>query len=207
MNSPQWKRFPTPFAGVDEAGRGCIAGPVAAGAVILPPGFNLPKLDDSKKLSAKTRAVLEKSIKQQALAWGVGLAWPGEIDTINILQATLQAMARAVNTLRVQPCYLAVDGNQTVPLAMSQVSIKGGDGKVPAIAAASILAKTFRDRLMTVFDRQFPGYGFAKHKGYGTRAHYDAVHRLGPCRLHRLTFKGVVPEDAKPQEQLCLPGI
>ncbi len=207
MNSPQWKRFPTPFAGVDEAGRGCIAGPVAAGAVILPPEFDLPKLDDSKKLSAKTRSVLEKSIKQQALAWGVGLAWPGEIDSINILQATLQAMTRAVNVLRVQPCFLAVDGNQTVPLPLQQLSIKGGDGKVPAIAAASILAKTFRDRLMLVFDRQFPGYGFAKHKGYGTQAHYEAVRRLGPCRLHRLTFKGVVPEKVKPQEQLCLPGI
>ena len=101
---------------------------------------------------------------------------------------------------------MAVDGNQTLPLPLRQISIKGGDGKVPAIAAASILAKTFRDRLMTIFDRQYPGYGFAKHKGYGTKAHYEAVRRLGPCRLHRMTFKGVAPVGAR-AEQLCLPGI
>lgn len=207
MNRAQWMSFPTPFAGVDEAGRGCIAGPVAAGAVILPSEYDLPKLDDSKKLSAKTRAELETSIKHQALAWGVGLAWPAEIDTINILQATLQAMVRAVNVLQVQPCFLAIDGNQKVSLALPQQAIKGGDGKVPAIAAASILAKTFRDRLMQVFDKQFPEYGFAKHKGYGTRDHFAAVRRLGPCRLHRMTFKGVAPESETRAEQLCLPGI
>ncbi len=207
MNRPQWERFPTPFAGVDEAGRGCIAGPVAAGAVILPPDFDLPKLDDSKKLTARTRAVLEVAIKEQALAWGVGLAWPAEIDSINILQATLQAMMRAVRVLRVQPCFLAIDGNQKVSLSLPQETIKGGDGKVPAIAAASILAKTFRDRLMSIFDKQFPEYGFAKHKGYGTREHYEAVHRLGPCRLHRMTFKGVCPDTSNSVEQLCLPGI
>lgn len=207
MSRPQWKRFPSPFAGVDEAGRGCIAGPVAAGAVILPPDFDLPKLDDSKKLSAATRLKLEAAIKEQALAWGVGLSWPREIDSINILQATLQAMMRAVRVLRVRPCFLAIDGNQKVSLPLPQEAIKGGDGKVPAIAAASILAKTFRDRLMTVFDNHFPEYGFARHKGYGTRDHYEAVRRCGPCRLHRMTFKGVVPESATSVEQLCLPGI
>ena len=199
-------------AGVDEAGRGCLAGPVVAGAVILPRDYDLPYLTDSKKLSAARREVLAPAIKAQAVAWGVGMAWPTEIDRINILQATFAAMARAVRAMGLVPAALAIDGNKCIPAghlailsaAPRQQAIVGGDASVPAISAASILAKTSRDRLMTVFDRQYPGYGFAGHKGYGAAAHLEALRRLGPCRLHRLTFRGVLPETSR---QLGLPGI
>jgi len=202
------------LAGVDEAGRGCLAGPVVAGAVILPETFDLPHLNDSKKLTAERRAALEPAIKAQAVAWGLGVVWAPEIDRINILNATFKAMATAVAVMKIRPSRLEVDGNKIIPArllpfdGLAQKAIVEGDGLVPAISAASILAKVFRDRLMERLDKRFPGYGLAGHKGYGTAAHYKAIAQLGPCALHRLTFKGVLPEKPAPKmERQCLPGI
>lgn len=201
-------------AGVDEAGRGCLAGPVVAGAVILPAAFDLPGLTDSKKLTAQKRGLLEASIKHQAVAWGLGVVWAAEIDRINILQATFKAMAKAVAALRAVPGHLEIDGDKIIPSRLllfpnpSQRAIIEGDALIPSISAASILAKTFRDRLLESLERRYPGYGLAIHKGYGTAAHRDALVRLGPCRLHRLTFRGVLPEKrAITQERPCLPGM
>ena len=199
------------MAGLDEAGRGCLAGPVAAAAVILPEAYELPGLTDSKKLSPAKRERLAPQIKRQAVAWAVGFAWPTEIDRINILRASLAAMARAVRHLGVLPTLLRIDGNQRIPttfldgLAVSprQETVVGGDLSVPAISAASIVAKTARDRLMTILARRYPGYGFEAHKGYGVAAHLAALRRLGPCPLHRLTFRGVLPDACR---QLDLPG-
>lgn len=202
---PCWIRFPQPFAGLDEAGRGCLAGPVVAAAVILPARFDLPGLDDSKRLSAARRNALEPAIKAQALAWGLGLSWPAEVDRVNVLQAALRAMCRAVAVLKLPPVFLAVDGNQPLPSPLPQRSIVGGDHLVPAIAAASILAKTFRDRLLTALDRRYPGYGLAGHKGYGTVEHLAALRRLGPCPMHRRSFRGVLPQAERSAS--CLPGI
>jgi len=200
-------------AGVDEAGRGCLAGPVVAGAVILPEAFALPGLTDSKKLTAPRRAVLAAAIKTQAIAWAVAMVWPGEIDRINILQATFAAMAKALAHLARQPALARIDGNKIIPEArlgrlvglLDQEAIIGGDLTVPAISAASILAKTSRDRLLDVYDRRYPGYGFAAHKGYGVAAHLAALRALGPCPIHRLTFRGVLPD--KTPRQLSLPGV
>ena len=199
-------------AGVDEAGRGCLAGPVVAAAVVLPEVFDLPGLTDSKKLSPARRERLAPAIKAQAETWAVGLAWPAEIDRINILQATLAAMSRAVRALRIVPDRLRIDGNKTIPAARFfflpsppvQEAIVGGDLTMPAISAASILAKTYRDRLMGIFDKRHPGYGFAAHKGYGVAVHLEALRRLGPCPIHRMTFRGVLPEAGR---QLGLPGL
>lgn len=216
-----------PIAGIDEAGRGCLAGPVVAAAVILPEGFDpalLPGLGDSKALSPARREALAPLIRQAALAWSLGLAWPREIDRVNILAATLAAMARAAALLRVRPALLLIDGNKTCPAPIPQRAIVDGDALVPAISAASILAKTFRDRLLCALDRRHPGYGFSGHKGYGAATHFEALRALGPCPQHRLTFRGVLPEDQrlallealrpdprsghKPKErQPCLPGI
>ncbi len=197
-------------AGVDEAGRGCFAGPVVAGAVIFTEGFDLVGLDDSKALSAEERERLSGDIREFALGWGIGLSWMGEIARLNILQASLMAMARALAALRMRmgarskdPALVLVDGTQTIPapyfrkLGMpvpEQHAIVDGDALVPCISAASILAKTFRDRLMDRMDARWPEYGFAKHKGYGTREHREALRRYGPCPLHRLDFHGVLPE-------------
>jgi ribonuclease HII len=189
-------------AGIDEAGRGCLAGPVAAAAVILP-CFSLPGLADSKKIPPARRILLAADIKKTALAWSVGLAWHGEIDRVNILQATLRAMVRAVYRLKIRPDLLLIDGNQKIPLDMPQLTIVGGDGSEPCISAASILAKTFRDRLMTSLDHKYPGYGFAGHKGYGTREHLMSIRRLGPSPIHRMTFRGVRP--VRREKKLCLP--
>ncbi len=188
--------------GIDEAGRGCLAGPVVAAAVILPAVFDLPGLDDSKKLSAARRETLAPAIKAQAVAWRVGLVWPGEIDRINILQATFHAMAAAVRRLPLTPDRLLIDGDKTVPphvlgRAIAQEAVVGGDALAPAISAASILAKTFRDRLMRVLDRRHPGYGLADHKGYGTAVHLAALRRLGPSPCHRLTFRGVTEDQCR----------
>ncbi len=192
-------------AGIDEAGRGCLAGPVVAGAVILPPDFDLPGLTDSKKLSSRRRGVLAQAIKAQAVSWALGFSWPGEIDRINILQATLAAMARALDALTVCPDLVLVDGNQRFPSSLPQKTVIGGDALHPCISAASILAKTFRDDLMLHTDQRYPGYGFAVHKGYGTKAHLDALRGMGPSPVHRASFRGVGP---KPREaQLWLPGI
>ncbi len=208
---------PEQVAGVDEAGRGCLAGPVVAGAVILPAKWDLPGLNDSKKLTPAIREVLYEGIRAQAITWAVGLAWPPEVDKINILQATFLAMSRAVKHLRQCPARLLVDGNKTIPehairhvggQSIAQRAIVGGDGLVPAISAASIMAKTFRDRLMTRLDKHYPGYGFNEHMGYGTKAHYAALAELGPSRMHRLTFRGVGREENKPQKtQGLLPGL
>lgn len=196
--------------GVDEAGRGCLAGPVVAGAVILPVSCDIPGLDDSKKLSEKRRDELAVLIRQRAVCWSLGLAWPAEIDRVNILQATFLAMSRAVARLRHAPSFAYIDGDKTVPhLTIAQRAVVGGDGCVPCISAASIMAKTFRDHLMTRLERRYPGYGFALHKGYGTKAHMQAVVEQGPCRMHRMTFRGVRRDEPKKKGggQACLPGI
>jgi len=196
---------------VDEAGRGCLAGPVVSAACILPETFDLPGLTDSKALSAPRRETLAAGIRAQALSWSLGLAWPGEIDSVNILQASLRSMERAIARLRVTPALLLIDGNQTVRTRLPQRTVIGGDALVPAISAASILAKTFRDRLLCILDHLHPGYGLAIHKGYGTAVHLEALRQLGPSPIHRLTFRGVRPEApaASPaqERQSCLPGL
>ena len=194
-----------PPAGLDEAGRGCLAGPVVAAAVVLPPDAVIVRLTDSKKLSSKVRETLVPEIKSTCLAWSLGLAWPREIDRINILQATLTAMKRAVLHLGPLPEKLLVDGNRKIPLNISQKCIVGGDMTEPCISAASILAKTFRDMLMAKLDKRYPGYGLGEHKGYGTRKHLQALKSLGPSPMHRRSFKGVLP---RPREKVpCLPII
>lgn len=205
-------------AGIDEAGRGCLAGPVVAAAVILPAVYDLPGLTDSKALSVKARELLAPRIKACAVAWGLGVVWPRRIERINILQATFEAMSHAVGVLGVTPDRLLIDGNKTLPEAVlaplwrarhtvalpPQRAIVGGDKSEDAISAASILAKTFRDRLMLHLARRWPGYGLEVHKGYGTRTHYEALRRLGPCPQHRLTFRGVLPASAAPRQgSLC----
>lgn len=192
-----------PCAGVDEAGRGCIAGPVVAAAVILPPTRDLPKLTDSKLLTPNERETLKEEIMACGAIWSVGIVWQKKIDEINILQASLEAMARAILHLRVFPSLVLIDGRQIIPdirwrslagfsgAPPFQKAIVHGDALVPCISAASIIAKTYRDKLMDRLAKKWPGYGFEKHKGYGTKAHFENLARLGPCPLHRLTFKGV----------------
>lgn len=253
----------TPYIGIDEAGRGCLAGPVVAAAVILPPHADaaslaalLPELaglTDSKKLTAARREALAPRIRRHAVAWGLGVVWPRDIERINILQATFHAMWRAVRALRTGPAGrdgsvapgfdpaappdapawsgppdvpLIIDGDKTIPAAVFaglppcpirstravpaaspcpapvQRAVVGGDALVPAVSAASILAKTFRDQLMTALDRRFPGYGLAVHKGYGTAEHMAAIADLGPCPQHRATFRGVRPEAPQTQGSL-----
>jgi ribonuclease HII len=145
-------------------------------------------------------------IKDQALAWSIGISWPQEIDATDILQSTLMAMTRAVRTLKVEPRSLLVDGNQKIPLPLPQQCIPGGDGSVPAISAASIVAKTFRDNLLDHLDKRYPGYGFSVHKGYGTKMHLQALQTLGPCAQHRTSFRKVVQTAAR-GKRLWLPGI
>lgn len=178
-------------AGVDEAGRGPLAGPVVAAAVVLPERFDLPGLNDSKKLSADQRERLLPLIRTQSLAFGVGIVSAGEIDRINILQATLKGMVTAVQRLLLPPDYLLVDGITPVPFPLQQRTIKQGDSRSLSVAAASVLAKVVRDRMMTAYDRIYPGYDFARNKGYGSASHLAAIARLGPSPLHRLTFSGV----------------
>jgi ribonuclease HII len=177
--------------GVDEAGRGPLAGPVVAAAVILPPGTSLSGLNDSKKLSPRQRERLAAEIRTTALAWAVAEASAAEIDEWNILRATLRAMARAVAALPVTPDEVRVDGNQAPALAVPVRTIIGGDALEPAIMAASILAKTHRDARLVALDARYPEYGFARHKGYGTAAHLAALARLGPCPEHRRSFAPV----------------
>ena len=176
--------------GVDEAGRGPWAGPVSAAAVILDANpRRVPKgLDDSKKLSAKTREALELEIKAKAVAWGVGFASVQEIASLNILHATGLAMRRAVEAMAVKPAFALVDGNYRFNLPCEVTTVVGGDGKSKSIAAASILAKVARDRLMTEMDQLYPGYGFASHKGYRAPVHAEALLALGPCEIHRMAW-------------------
>jgi ribonuclease HII len=174
--------------GVDEAGRGPWAGPVSAGAVILNPDDLPPGIDDSKALTEKRRAALEPEIKARALAWGVGFASVEEIDELNILHATGLAMCRAIESLTLQPVAALVDGNYRFKLPCEIQTVVGGDGLSLSIAAASILAKTARDRLMIDLDAQYPGYGFAGHKGYNAPAHTAGLNALGLCPAHRRSW-------------------
>lgn len=180
------------IAGVDEAGRGPLAGPLAVAAVILDPGQPIAGLDDSKKLSATRRETLYTQIVTHALAWSVVLVEVEEIDRINIFQATMAGMSRALRGLQVPAMEAWIDGNQLPrDLPCPGRAIVGGDALEPAISAASILAKVSRDRLMIALDATWPGYGFAAHKGYGTRLHLAALQRLGPCPQHRRSFAPV----------------
>jgi len=178
-------------AGVDEAGRGPLAGPVVAAAVILPEGLRIPGVDDSKKLSPETRERLFDIINAQALAVGIGTASPEMIDRINILQATLHAMQEAVLALSPRPDFILIDGISQIDSPIPQKTVKKGDSKSLSIAAASIIAKVTRDRLMRELDTIHPGYGFASHKGYGSAAHLEAIRQFGPSPIHRKSFGGV----------------
>jgi ribonuclease HII len=182
-------------AGVDEAGRGPLAGPVVAAAVILDPGRPIRGLADSKVLSPDRREVLAARIRERAIAWSTGQADVGEIDTINILHATMLAMSRAVAALQVVPEEALVDGNRCPKLQCRVRAIIKGDRDVKAISAASIIAKTTRDAMLREFDRVYPMYGFAQHKGYGTPDHLAALDRHGPCPLHRRSFAPVVQSE------------
>ncbi len=189
------------ICGIDEAGRGPLAGPVAAGAVILPKDCTLLYLNDSKKLSEKRREELFVQIKEQAVAWCVGIVGPERIDEINILQATYEAMRQAVAGLGVKPDLLLNDAVEIPGVDIMQVPIIKGDAKSVSIAAASILAKVTRDHMMVEYDQLFPDYGFAKHKGYGTAAHIQAIKELGPCPIHRRSFiRNIWSEEAESKE-------
>lgn len=193
MQQSKLSRLSGLIAGVDEAGRGPLAGPVAAAAVILHPDRPIGGLADSKKLSAARRDALAREIRERALAWSVSWADPAEIDALNILAATMLAMRRAILGLTVLPRRVQVDGNRLPDLCFRQCriageAIVGGDASVAEISAASIIAKTTRDRIMIALDRVYPCYEFARHKGYGTAVHRAKLQEFGPCREHRLTF-------------------
>jgi ribonuclease HII len=178
------------IAGIDEAGRGPLAGPVAAGAVILPKDLKILYLNDSKKLAPARRDLLYEEIKEKAIAWAVGIVSPERIDEINILQATYEAMRDAVNSLSVKPDFLLLDAVTVPGLSIPQEPIIKGDAKSLSIAAASVMAKVTRDRMMLEYDKLYPEYGFARHKGYGTAEHIAALKQYGPCPIHRRTFIG-----------------
>lgn len=176
-------------AGCDEAGRGCLAGPVVAGAVILKPGTDFPELDDSKKLTEKKRYELREMITKEAWAWGVGIVTAAEIDEINILNASFLAMHRAIDQLKVRPEFLLIDGNLFNKYHdLKHLCVVGGDAKYQSIAAASILAKTTRDRLMEEYDQRYPMYHWKKNKGYPTPEHKQAIAEYGITELHRKSF-------------------
>lgn len=181
----------SPVAGVDEAGRGPLAGPVVAAAVVLDPENPVAGLDDSKKLSPRQREALLPEILAKARAVAIAAAGPREIERINILQASLRAMATAVEGLGLAPAHVLVDGNRKIPTALPQTPLVKGDSRCACIAAASVVAKVYRDRVMARMEERFPGYGFGRHKGYPTRDHLAALERYGPCRIHRRTFRGV----------------
>lgn len=176
------------IAGIDEVGRGCLAGPVFAAAVILAPDTRIEGLADSKKLSARQRERVALAVREQALAWALGRAEVAEIDTLNILQATFLAMRRALAQLKPGASECWIDGNQDPRLGLPTRLIVGGDGREPCIMAASVLAKVARDAEMARLDAEHPGYGLAQHKGYGTPAHLAALRERGPCALHRMSF-------------------
>jgi ribonuclease HII len=178
-------------AGVDEVGRGPLAGPVVTAAVILPAEFDLPGLNDSKKLSAARRESLSMAIQQQATAWAIGEASVHEIDELNILQATMLAMQRAVQQLSVQPEQVRVDGNRAPEFGIPAMAIVGGDGLESAISAASIIAKVARDRMMRDYAQIYPGYGFERNSGYPTQQHRAALQRQGVTPIHRRSFAPV----------------
>ncbi|MFM1895556.1 MAG: ribonuclease [Pseudomonadota bacterium] len=180
-----------PVAGTDEAGRGPLAGDVIAAAVILDPRYPIAGLNDSKRLTQRQRETCYLQITERAQGYAVARASVAEIDELNILQASLLAMWRAVEQLNVTPRLVVVDGNRCPAWPYDSVAVVGGDARVSCVAAASILAKVTRDREMVALDARYPGYGFARHKGYGTREHLAALERLGPCAVHRRSFAPV----------------
>lgn len=190
-----WARGYSLIAGLDEAGRGAWAGPVSAGAVILPPLPNLPDLlarvRDSKQMVHNQRMLWAEEIRKVALAWGVGFATHAEIDALGIVPATRLAMQRALEQTRLQPDHLLVDALRLPDLPIPQTSLVKGDARSLSIAAASILAKTARDLVMMEMDANFPDYGFARHKGYGTASHCEALRQHGPCSIHRFSFEPI----------------
>lgn len=179
------------IAGTDEVGRGPLAGPVVAAAVILDPKRPIPGLNDSKKLSAARREELARLIRVQAVAWALAECSAAEIDALNILQASLLAMARAIAALDPVPEHVFVDGNKVPEIAIPVTAVVRGDQSIQCIAAASIIAKVARDQLMVQYDQAYPGYGFARHKGYPSQAHVDALSRLGVTPLHRRSYRPV----------------
>ena len=179
------------IAGIDEAGRGPLAGPVVAAAVILPSQVNIPGLNDSKKLSTKKREELFPKIQEISVFYGVAVVDQKVIDKINILQAARLAMKQAVETLKITPGLLLIDGNQKIDSILNQWAIVKGDSRSLSIAAASVLAKVTRDRIMDGYHKLYPQYEFNRHKGYGTRLHRNLIQEHGPCPIHRRTFKGV----------------
>ena len=187
----------TAVCGCDEAGRGPLAGPVVAAAVILPRGCDIPGLNDSKKLTEKKREALFDVICENAVAYAIAEASAEEIDEINILNASMLAMRRAVEALNTPADYALIDGNTSRGFAIPTQTVVGGDAKSPSIAAASILAKVTRDRMCADMDAEYPAYGFAKHKGYPTKAHMDAVREHGPSPIHRKTFLKFLNEEPK----------
>jgi ribonuclease HII len=190
------------IAGIDEVGRGPLAGPIVAAAVILPPVIDLPGLTDSKLLSPKQREILFLKIKHQAIAVGLGKVSHRTIDQINIWQANLLAMKLAVEGLKCTPDFLLMDGGRyRLALATPQRGITGGDRKCASIAAASIIAKVTRDRLMLAYDEKYPAYGFAQHKGYGTKKHFQKLVEYGPCPIHRRSFFPMKTADRRATEK------
>jgi ribonuclease HII len=198
-----WQDGYTRIAGVDEVGRGPLAGPVIAACVILPAEERYQVFDDSKKLSFCRREQLFEQLTTAGVPIGIATVWQDEIDRLNILQASLLAMKRSILQLVEEPDFLLIDGNQPVDVAIPQRSLVKGDSRSASIAAASIVAKVTRDRLMTELDRQYPQYNFKKHKGYPTREHRVAIRENGPCPLHRLSFRGVREFPRRPPEELA----
>ena len=188
IENPHFEHGVQVICGVDEAGRGPLAGPVCAAAVILPAGLVIPGLDDSKKLSDKRRRELMPIIQENALAYGIAFASHEEIDRINILQATFLAMERALAQLKIKPDLALIDGNRQKDFGINVETVVKGDSRSANIAAASVLAKVTRDNYMEEMAKAYPGYGFEIHKGYGTKAHYEALRNLGPSPIHRMTF-------------------
>jgi ribonuclease HII len=182
------------IAGLDEAGRGPLAGPVVAAAVVLPADSHIQGLQDSKRLTAQQREVVYSRIQQQAMAYGVGIISHAQIDQHNILWATKEAMLSAMHQLHRVPDMLLIDGITALPTTIAQRLIIGGDACCASIAAASIVAKVTRDRLMITYAQTYPAYGFDKHKGYPTLEHYARLRTYGPCAIHRISFRGVLPE-------------
>ncbi|HEV7689397.1 MAG TPA: ribonuclease HII [Hyphomonadaceae bacterium] len=200
------------ICGVDEAGRGPLAGPVVAAAVILDKKRRINGLNDSKQLTEERRDILAIRIRERAIAWGIGVATVEEIDTVNIRQANFLAMRRAFDQLGVKPTHVLVDGNDPPPIPCKLTCIIGGDALEACISAASILAKTHRDAIMVEMCARYPGYGFSQHKGYSVAAHLDALKRLGPSPIHRRSFRPVrealgLVDDMVMAAQLPLPGV
>lgn len=184
------KQYPGPLAGIDEAGRGPIAGPVVAASVVFPSNCFIEFLKDSKKLTYSQREILFKEITHSALAIGIGIVQPEEIDRINIYQATIKAMTLAVDSLSIKPKILMIDAMK-LPLSIKQISLPRAEDLSASVAAASIVAKITRDRIMEEHDREYPEYGFSRHKGYATKEHIERLKRFGPCPIHRTSFSPV----------------